>query len=142
MIFYFLVLAIARMLSKRKQHLRMLTLLTYLPDHVVGVSASGQVDTQDYESVLMPTIDAVLQRHPQVRLLYQLTAEFTGFTAAAMWDAAKLGLVNWNALERIALVTDVDWFAHATRMFAFIMPGLVKVFANAQRSDAEKWVAA
>jgi hypothetical protein len=90
----------------------------------------------------MPAIDAVLQRHQQVSVLYQLTAEFTGFTAAAMWDDAKLGLVNWNVWKRIAVVTDVDWVAHATRMFAFMMPGLVKVFANAQRPDAEKWVAA
>jgi hypothetical protein len=120
----------------------MMTLLTHLPDHVVGFSASGQVDAQDYETVLMPAIDAVLQRHQQVRLLYQLTAQFTGFTAGAMWDDAKLGLANWNAWERIAVVTDLDWVAHATRMFAFMMPGRVKIFSNAQRADAEKWVAA
>lgn len=120
----------------------MMTLLTNLPEHVVGVSASGEVDAQDYESVLMPTVDAVLQKYQRVRVLYQLTPEFTGFTSGAMWDDAKLGLINWSAWERIAVVTDVDWVAHATRMFAFIMPGLVKVFSNAQRADAEKWIAA
>lgn len=120
----------------------MMRLLSHLPDHVVGVSASGQVDAQDYESVLMPAIEALLQRHQQVRVLYQLTAAFTGFTAAALWDDAKLGLANWNAWERIAVVTDVDWVAHAIRMFAFMMPGRLKIFSNEQRPDAEKWVAA
>lgn len=40
----------------------MMTLLANLPDHVVGISASGQVDAKDYETVLMPTIVAALQR--------------------------------------------------------------------------------
>jgi hypothetical protein len=39
----------------------MLKLMTTLPDHMVGVSATGQVDTKDYETVLMPAIDAALR---------------------------------------------------------------------------------
>ena len=89
----------------------------------------------------MPAIDAALLKHKRVRVLYQLTPEFTGFTSAAMWDDFKLGLANRKAWERIAVVTDVHWVAHATRMFAFLMPGLVKVFSNDERPDAEKWIA-
>lgn len=120
----------------------MMKLLTNFPDHVVGVSASGQVDAKDYETVLMPAIDAALERHGRVRVLYQLTPEFTGFTSGAMWDDAKRGLSNWKAWERIAVVTDLHWVANATRMFAFLMPGLVKVFSNQERTDAEQWIAA
>jgi hypothetical protein len=39
-------------------------------------------------------------------------------------------------------VTDVHWVANATRMFAFLLPGLVKVFSNEEQSDAEEWIAA
>ncbi len=85
----------------------MMKLLTDLPDNVVGVSASGQVDAKDYESVLVPAIDSALQRYHQVRVLYQLPPEFTGFISGAMWDDSKLGLANWKAWERIAVVTDV-----------------------------------
>ena len=120
----------------------MLKLLENLPDHVVGVSASGQVDAKDYETVLMPAIDAALQKHERVRVLYQLAPEFTGFTSGAVWDDARLGLANWQAWERIAIVTDIQWVAHAARLFTFAMPGLVKVFPNAQRADAEQWIAA
>ena len=31
-------------------------LLAHLPDHIVGVSASGQIDAKDYETVLIPAI--------------------------------------------------------------------------------------
>ena len=34
----------------------MMKLLAHLPDHIVGVSASGQIDAKDYETVLIPGI--------------------------------------------------------------------------------------
>jgi hypothetical protein len=34
----------------------MMKLLAHLPDHIVGVSASGQIDAKDYETVLIPAI--------------------------------------------------------------------------------------
>ena len=120
----------------------MMKLLTNLPDHVVGVSATGQIDAKDYETVLIPAIDSALQKHKRIRVLYQLTTDFEGFTTGAMWDDAKLGLAHLRAWERIAVVTDVHWVANATRMFAFLLPGLVKVFSNEEQSDAEKWIAA
>lgn len=120
----------------------MMKLITGLPDHVVGISASGQIEAQDYETVFMPALDAALKRHDRIRVLYQLTPEFTGFSSGAMWDDAKLGLAHWKAWERIAVVTDVHWIADATRMFVFLMPGQVKVFSNREQTDAEKWIAA
>ncbi|MCJ7591235.1 MAG: STAS/SEC14 domain-containing protein [Woeseiaceae bacterium] len=120
----------------------MMTLLANLPDHVVGVSASGQIDAKDYETVLMPAVDSALRKHKRIRVLYVLTKDFESFTAGAMWDDAKLGLDYLRAWERIAVVTDVDWVANATRMFAFLLPGLVKVFFSQEQSDAEKWIAA
>ena len=41
----------------------------------------------------------------------KLGPDFLGFTAAAMWDDAKIGLAHWNAWERVAVVTDVPWVA-------------------------------
>lgn len=116
--------------------------LANLPDNVVGVSASGQIDAKDYETVLIPAIDAALQTHKRIRLLYLLTKDFEGFTTGAMWDDANLGLAHLRAWERIAVVTDVHWVANATRMFAFLLPGLIKVFSNKEQSGAEKWIAA
>jgi hypothetical protein len=75
-------------------------------------------------------------------MLYQITPAFTGFTPGALWDDGKLGFAHWTAWERIAVVTDVHWVAHATRMFAFLIPARVKVFSNAEQADAEAWIAA
>lgn len=118
----------------------MMQLINNLPDDVVGVSVSGEVEAKDYETVLMPALEAALKRHDRVRILYQFTPEFTGFTAGAMWDDTKLGLAHWKAYERIAVVTDMDWIAHGMRMFAFLMPGEVKVFANNELDEAKRWI--
>ena len=46
----------------------MISFLPNLPDNVIGIAASGQVEAKDYEYVLMPAVEAALQRHPKVRL--------------------------------------------------------------------------
>lgn len=120
----------------------MMKLLDHLPENVVGIAASGQVDANDYESILMPAIETALQRHDRIRVLYQLGPDFIGFTTGAMWDDAKVGLAHWKAWERVAVVTDVPWVAHATRMFKFMMPSVVRIFSLNEQADAEKWVAA
>ncbi|MGE5321206.1 MAG: STAS/SEC14 domain-containing protein [Hyphomicrobiaceae bacterium] len=113
-----------------------------LPEHVVGFTASGQVTASDYETVLVPAIEAALAEHARLRLLYQLGPAFTGFTAGAMWDDLKLGVSHLKAWEKIAVVTDLDWIAGATRLFGFAMPCPVRVFANNAIGEATDWIAA
>ncbi len=120
----------------------MMELLTNLPDNTIGVAASGHVSATDYETVLVPAVEAALKRHDKVRLLYALGADFTGFTPGAMWDDMKLGLAHFRAWERVAFVTDVGWVANAISMFRFVMPCPVRVFPAKDRAAAEAWIAA
>jgi SpoIIAA-like len=120
----------------------MLELMTNLPDHIVGVIASGQVTAKDYEGILMPAIESTLAAHRRVRVLYQLGPAFTGFSAGAMWDDMKLGVAHLGAWERVAVVTDIDWIAGATRLFGVAMPCPVKVFRNVDTAAAMQWIAA
>ena len=39
----------------------MLKVLSHLPDNVVAIVASGQVDANDYETVLIPAIEMTLR---------------------------------------------------------------------------------
>ncbi len=120
----------------------MIELIPNLPDHVVGVLASGQVTASDYIKVLVPAVEAEQAKHGKVRVLYQLGPAFTGFTAGAMWDDMKLGVAHLNAWERIAVVTDVDWIAGATRFFGFAMSCPVRIFSNSDLAAATSWIAA
>ena len=120
----------------------MITLLPDLPAPVVGLLASGQVTAHDYDSVVIPAIESRLQARQSVRVLYQLGPAFTGFTAGAMWDDAKLGLMHLKAWESIAIVTDSDWVRSAIRLFRFAIPCPLRLFSNAQFAEAVEWTSA
>jgi hypothetical protein len=111
-----------------------------LPDNVLGFSASGTVTSADYESVIVPTVDALFARVEGVRLLYHLGPSFTGFEAAAMWDDTKIGLKHWSGWERIAVVSDVEWIRAGVKLFSLAMPGRIRVFANDALEEAKRWV--
>ena len=118
----------------------MIKLLTDLPENVLGFSAHGLVTAQDYSNVLVPAVEATLAKRPKVRMLASFGPDFTGYTPSAMWDDAKLGLGHVGAWERVALVTDHAWLAAATQMFSVFMPGVVRVFSNAERDQAVAWL--
>lgn len=120
----------------------MLELMPDLPERVVGVVASGEVSAHDYETVLVPAIEAALEKHDGVRIVYQIGPAFTGFTAGAAWDDMKLGVAHLRAWERVAIVTDVQWVTAAMRLFAFTMPCPVRLFANSDLAQALHWIAA
>ncbi len=118
----------------------MLETIPDLPQHVLGVDARGRVSAEDYERVLIPAVEERLKSNPKLRLLYRLGPEFEGYTPGAMWDDARLGFAHWNAWEKIAVVTDVEWIRAAVRSFAFALPGEVRVFANEEFDAARAWV--
>ncbi len=119
----------------------MIERISGLAENVLGFSAKGKVTGQDYESVIIPAVEEVLDHHSKLRLLYHLGPEFEGFDAAAVWDDTKIGLQHPSAWERVALVSDVEWIRLMTRAFGFALPGHVRVFHNDEIADAQEWVA-
>lgn len=111
-----------------------------LPDNVVGFRGVGRITSEDYETVLIPAVEAKLAESDKLRLLYWLGEDFEGFDAGAMWDDAKVGLRHITSWERIAFVTDVEWLRETAKIFGFVMPGHVRVFHNAELEDAKEWV--
>lgn len=119
----------------------MIDLITDLPRSLVGFVGSGQVTASDYESVLIPAVEAKLKQYGKIRILYHLGPAFAGFSATAMWDDAEVGIGHLNAWEKIAIVTDVEWLKSATGIFQFAIRCPLKVFPNQQYTEAKKWIA-
>ena len=118
----------------------MIDKLPGLPDNVLGFSAKGTVTAKDYESVIIPAVEAQFARQNKVRFLYYLGPEFTGFEVAAMWDDAKLGLKHFSGWEKMAVVSDVGWIRVAIEAFGLAMPGRVRVFHEGELTEATSWV--
>lgn len=120
----------------------MIRLLTGFPDNVLAAACEGQVTRQDYASVLIPAVEAVLQRHPRVRVYYEVTPQFTGIDAGAVWEDFAVGIGHLSRWERMAAVTDVEWIRFAVNAFRFLMPGRLRVFPLSERDEARRWITA
>ncbi len=118
----------------------MLERMQGLPDNVLGVEAKGKVTGTDYESLLIPAVEEILERHGRMRFLYLLGNEFEGFDAKAVWDDAKVGLRHIRSWERVAVVTDVEWIRTMVKAFGFVMPGDIRVFGNRELAEARQWL--
>jgi hypothetical protein len=114
--------------------------ISELPANVLGFTAKGTVTAGDYETVIVPAVEAMLSRQGKVRFLYHLGADFSGFEAAAVWDDTKLGLRHLGSWERMAVVSDVEWIRAAVRVFGLAIPGHVRVFHDRELGEAKRWV--
>jgi hypothetical protein len=123
------------------QEAHMIETLGGFPDNVVGFRAGVHVSRQDYETVLIPSVEAAFKQHPSLRLYYQLDSDFEGMGPGAMWEDFKVGMEHVRHWERIALVTDVDWIGSAMKVFSFLMPGDVRLFSLSDASQAREWIA-
>ena len=111
-----------------------------LPDNVLGFTAKGTVTDNDYESIIIPAVEELFSRQENVRFLYHLGEDVTGFESAAMWDDTKLGLKHRTGWERMAIVSDIEWVRAALRIFGLVIPGQVRVFHNNELAEATRWI--
>jgi hypothetical protein len=118
------------------------TLMEDMPDDAVGMEVRGVIDAKDYAEKIVPAIEAKLARHEKIKALVRVGPEFDSFTAGAMWEDAKFGTANLARFSKVALVSDIGWMQSATRIFAPLIPGEVRVFADKDLAAAKAWIAA
>lgn len=111
-----------------------------LPDGVIGFEVSGKVSAKDYETVLIPAVEAAAAHGKPMRLLYCIGPGFEGYDMGAMWEDAKVGLRHLAQWQRIAVVTDVVWIRGAMKAFGFALPAELRVFDNAALEQARRWL--
>lgn len=111
-----------------------------LPDNALGFSAKGVVTKADYQTIIIPAVEAKFSKYAKVRFLYHIGESFTKFESGAIWDDAKIGFRHLTAWDRIAVVTDLDWIRTTVRIFAFLLPGPVRLFQNAEIAEARNWI--
>ncbi len=120
----------------------MIEILKNFPDNVIAISCEGQVSKEDYERIFIPAILETLKRHDKIRLLYEISADFAGYDAGAIWEDMKVGAEHPTRWERAAVVTDVDWIVQAMHIFRFLMPCPTKLFTPSEDTQARAWIVA
>jgi hypothetical protein len=110
------------------------------PEDVVAIRAVGTISRADYEETLIPLLKQKIKAHEKVKMLYWCGAEFKGFTAGAMWDDGRFGLMHLGDFSKLAFVSDVDWLRKSMKLFSPLVRMPVQVFHNADIEDAKKWI--
>jgi len=118
----------------------MIRLIDDLPDNVLGLEAVGEVRAGDYKAVLDPAIDAALETHDTINLLYVLGDEFEGYSGGAMWEDTKVGMSHLNRWNRVCLVTDSKVYSDGAKLFGWMFPGGFKVFPTSEEAAAREWI--
>jgi len=118
----------------------MLEQLTDLPAGVLGFTAVGELHADDYRDVLLPAIERAIADGGKVRILLEFPT-FDGLSAGALWEDLKMGVEHLTHWKRIALVTDIEWMIHLTKLFGWMTPGEMKQFPLSERTAAIVWVA-
>jgi SpoIIAA-like len=114
-----------------------------MPTGTLGFRVTGEVGREDYDNVLTPELNRALEAGP-LRTLYVIET-LDKMEPAALWADTKLGfdlgIRHRDAWVRSAIVTDIDWMARATKLFAWMIPGEVRVFPLAESEQAKSWIA-
>ena len=115
-----------------------------MPAGTVGFRIAGDLEREDYTGLLVPALRDALAAGGGLRTLY-LIEDLDEIEGDALWADARLGfdmvVRGHGAWERSAIVTDIDWMARATRLFAWMIPGQARVYPIAELGDAMAWVA-
>jgi SpoIIAA-like len=114
-----------------------------VPAGVIGLRASGKLTKDDYVNVMEPALKEAVDT-AEARVLFVLP-DFDGLEREALFEDVKTGLgvelKNRSAWKKLAVVSGVDWVAKSMRLFAWAMPGELKVFEMDEMDKAKEWVA-
>jgi hypothetical protein len=117
--------------------------LADMPPGTIGFRVTGEIERDDYDEVLTPALQAAMEAGP-LRTLYVIET-LDEIEPSALWADARLGfdagVRHRDAWVRSAIVTDLDWLARATKLFAWLIPGEVRVMPLSELEQAKTWVA-
>ena len=111
------------------------------PDNVVAFLCDGRVLRREYENILIPAIEAALNRYERVSLYYETGYDFLGVEPGVSHEF-KVGMDHLLRWDRIAIVTNIDWVRETVRAFSFLLPGAVEIFPIDDAGAARAWILA
>lgn len=118
----------------------MITQIKEVPANMVAFRATGEVTREDFERVVFPAVEAVVDRTGELNYLLLLQTDASRFTLGAWWQDVILGLKELFKWRRAAIVTDSESIIRFTHIFSVFAPGIYKGFLPAEFDQAVTWV--
>ncbi|HMY54172.1 MAG TPA: STAS/SEC14 domain-containing protein, partial [Candidatus Obscuribacter sp.] len=94
----------------------------------------------DYEQVLIPKLEELIEKHGKARVLFVMREDFHGWEPSAMWDDAKFGMKHRADFEKCAVVGGPKWVEWATRLGSMLITAECKTFPASELELAQNWI--
>ena len=111
------------------------------PDTIAAFRAVGEITKEDFTNLVIPEVEALVQRTDKLNYLLLLDTELKEFSAGAWLQDALLGIKNITKWNRAAIVSDSEGVIQFTNAFSVVMPGEFKGFRKNELQLAIDWVA-
>ena len=113
----------------------MVDVIPDMPPGTLGFTVSGRLTHDDYVDVLVPPLREAVEGGRRLRVLYEIGPEIH-MEPGAVWEdlkvEAELGIKHRDAWERIAVVSDLSWLWRAFELFAWMVPGEMRLFRESE----------
>jgi hypothetical protein len=110
------------------------------PENVVAFRALGEVTKDDYQSIMAPAVQKLVERINEINFLFLIDTDLENFTAAAWMQDAMIGLKNLGKWNRAAIVTDSERAITFTNGFSYFVPGEFRGYKKESYQEAMNWV--
>ncbi len=118
----------------------MLEIMQNLPDHVIGVRATGGVTADEINKVVVPAVECLVAKYDQIHYLLLLENEMADWSVGGMAADAKKFVANLSKWTRVAVVTDQASVRNLVGIFKMMNVGKTKAFKVSELEQAKAWV--
>lgn len=118
----------------------MVELIEGFPRYVAAYKASGKVEKEEYERVVMHRVDEVAREFGIINFLVRLETNMENYSLPAFIDYLKVSFEHFSKWNRMAIVTDETWVQKAYEVLSGLVPGEIRSFSLSEYEAAKKWV--
>ena len=115
----------------------MYTIMPQSEGKVVGIKATGRIDSEDFQNI-MPQLIAVFQKNSPIRLLMDWT-NFDGFTSDAESDEFQFLINRSREIELAAIVGPSKWMGRVNQIEKMTSIEM-RLFDTNEMSEAWQWL--
>lgn len=118
----------------------MIELVLESQGNILGIKVRNNLSKRDYDDVLMPHLDWIVQEHGKAKLLFSMEGEVQGLEADSPWLPERFGIEYGDRIEKLAVSGESPWAEWCVKIGEAPEGPQVKVFAPGQWQQAWDWI--
>jgi len=118
----------------------MVELLNDFPPYVAAYKATGHVNKEEYEHVVMARINEVAAHYGKINFLVLMETEVWDYSFGSLVDYVKMTFEHFKQWNRLAVVSNEQWVNKVYDVLGGLVYGEVKSFKIYQYEEARQWI--